>query len=631
MHFNILKITLLLLLTALLSKVTLTVLNPDLSPLLLSDKGAYGLWWGLRLDMTAVMAVATPIILLLFLIYLFKGRPNWVKPLLFIAGLWLIVTTTADAIYLLEAGRHVTFEVFTGQGLEQGLIATAVTAYLPHMLMGLTLIILLTAAVWKLPLQASSSTQGTRKFSALGLLLLWLALTAMAVRGGWNDAPQSPMNAYKIGDPKQAILAWNAPYAISYYLAKGKKRAAQQLTPPASAHDKAVVADLYQKNLNSQLMPVTQHANILVVLLESWVAADLYSYGQQINAAPHFDKLREQSLTTTSMYADGYRTVEGTFATFCSYPNPIGGGVAGTQLQGADYRCLPQVLNDQGFSTHFIQGSGKGIVGAFAQSLGFTHSYGKEDYGFKGTKNYWGYMDDDIYKFTLDKLATLESPYLVTVNTGTTHDTYLPEEADYIFGKADRVALRRNALHHADGALQRFLDALPQVVTEPTLVILVADHTARVAEEGLERNAIPFLMFATDGSLPSKKLPINAGQFDIAPTIIDWLGGYVPWFTGQSLLSKPYNGFAHYSDGQSVNWIEDSQLVRFTVNDDNQTECFTIIANGLALSEADCSQGSYTTMLERAQAYTRYTQSLLFTGETSNFINHLPKEATLND
>lgn len=67
--------------------------------------------------MTAVMAIATPVVLLLFLIHLFSGSPSWVKPLLLLAGLWLIITTTADAIYLLEAGRHVTFEVFTGQGL----------------------------------------------------------------------------------------------------------------------------------------------------------------------------------------------------------------------------------------------------------------------------------------------------------------------------------------------------------------------------------------------------------------------------------------------------------------------------------------------------------------------------------
>ena len=632
MFKNILRILFLLLVTTGLSKLALSALNPYLAAQLFSSEGAYSLWWGLRLDIVAATALATPIVLLLFVIHLFGGRPSRVKPLLFIAGLWLILTTTADAIYMLEAGRHITFEVFTGQGLEQGLIATALTTYISQTLTGLGLIVLLVVTTWLLPMNVpkhplryapANTRTRTRWPVAVGLLIAWLAITTTAVRGGWSDAPQSPMSVYKIGEPNQAALAWNAPYAISYYLAKGKKRAAQQLT---SAPTKQDIALLTKQFANQQPLHMpTKHANVLVVLLESWPAADLASYTQTSSnivapvVAQHFDDLRQQSLTTNALYADGYRTVEGMFATFCSYPNPIGGGVAGTQLQSANYRCLPRILKEQGFSTHFIQGSGKGIVGTFAQSLGFTHSYGKSDYEFAGTENYWGYMDDDIYRFALDKLATADSPYLMTVNTGTTHDTYLPKETEYVFGKADRTALRHNVIHSADGALQRFLTKLPEVVTEPTLVVLMADHTAGIKPNGLERNAIPFLMFATDGSLPLEALPINAGQLDIAPTIIDWLGGNVPWFTGQSLLTKPYTGFAHYSDGQSVNWIEHNRLVRFDVTTNDHVKCFQISDNGLELSPDNCANAHYANMLERARAYTRYTQSLLFAGKTSEF------------
>lgn len=638
MFKNILRILLLLLVTTGLSKLALSALNPYLAAQLFSSEGAYSLWWGLRLDIVAATVLATPIVLLLFVIHLLGDRPSLVKPLLFMAGLWLILTTTADAIYMLEAGRHITFEVFTGQGLEQGLIATALTTYISQTLAGLGLILLLAVTTWLLPMNAAkhpsryaSANTRTRWPVAVGLLIAWLAITTTAVRGGWSDAPQSPMSAYKIGEPSQAALAWNAPYAISYYLAKGKKRAAQQLTPDPSKQDMALLAKHFANQQPLQ-MP-TKQGNVLVVLLESWPAADLASYTQASSkiatpaVAPHFDDLRQQSLTTNALYADGYRTVEGMFATFCSYPNPIGGGVAGTQLQSANYRCLPRILKEQGFATHFIQGSGKGIVGSFAQSLGFTHSYGKSDYEFAGTENYWGYMDDDIYRFALDKLATADSPYLITVNTGTTHDTYLPKETEYIFGKADRTALRRNVIHSADGALQRFLSKLPEVVTEPTLVVLMADHTAGIEPNGLDRNAIPFLMFATDGSLPLKTLPINAGQLDIAPTIIDWLGGNVPWFTGQSLLTQPYTGFAHYSDGQSVNWIENNRLVRFDVTTNDHTKCFQISDNGLALNPDNCANAHYGNMLERAQAYTRYTQSLLFAGKASEFAELLSETA----
>lgn len=619
---NILRILLLLLASSLLSKVVLTALNTDQVALLLSASGLYSLSWGLQLDLTTVAALATPIILLLLGLSMAGKGPILIRLLLWFTMVWIVLTTTADAIYWLEAGRHITFEVFTGGGSEAGLIATVVTSYLPQTLASFGLIALFSLIIWRMPLLTSKISRPY----GMSLFVIWGLLAATVIRGGWRDAPQSPMSAYKIGEPTHAALAWNAPYAISYYLAKGKKRAAKQQTAEPNTQDKTLLAQRYNERLNTQLQPITKDANVVVVLLESWIAADLYSYGQQVDAAPNFDRLRANSLTTQTLYADGYRTVEGTFATFCSYPNPIGGGVAGTQLQGANYRCLPRILNEQGFSTHFIQGSGKGIVGAFAQSLGFTHSYGKTDYEVTGTKNYWGYMDDDIYRFALDKLNTLNDPYLITINTGTTHDTYLPQESDYIFGKENRTALRRNALHHADAALQRFLDELPKVVSKPTLVVLVADHTARATPKGLERNAVPFLMFATDGSLPVQKLPVKAGQLDIAPTIIDWLGGKVPWFTGQSLLAEQYNGFAHYSDGQNVNWIEDNQLVRFDVTNSDHTECFLISDNGLALSPDSCTNADYDELLKRAQAYTRYTQSLLFAGKTSEFAELLSQD-----
>nr|WP_243454190.1 LTA synthase family protein [Oceanisphaera pacifica] len=635
---NIFRTLLLLLSATVLSKIALSALNPFLAEQLFSHSGAYSLWWGLRLDITAVMVMATPAVLLLLIAHWGNWRPRLVKLWLLLACFWLIVTTTADAIYMLEAGRHVTFEVFTGQGLEQGLLATAVTTYLPQTFTALILVLLFAWLTWRLPITAAPAPcRYARMIGGALVLVLWLGGTVTAVRGGWSDAPQSPMSAYKVGEPEQALIAWNAPYAISYYLAKGKKRAAQQITPAPTAQELALLAKHFAQQ--PQLQLPSKQANVLIVLLESWPAADLASYlpldteqGPK-SAAPYFDALRQQSITTNALYADGYRTVEGMFATFCSFANPIGGGVAGTQLQSAPYQCLPQILKEQGFDTHFIQGSGKGIVGSFAQSLGFTHSYGKKDYPFAGTENYWGYMDDDIYRFTLDKLAQAEQPFLITVNTGTTHDTYLPNDSDYVFGKDNRSALRRNVIHHADGALQRFLEQLPKVLDEPTLVVLMADHTAGVTQHDLDRNAIPFAMFATDGSLPVQKLPLNAGQLDIAPTIMDWLGGSVPWFTGQSLLTQPYQGFAHYSAGQTVNWIQGQHLVRFDVTQDVSLEhnarCFTIADNGIKLHQAQCAQAPYADMLSLAQAYTRYTQSLLFKGKTSEFAESLSSSSTV--
>lgn len=614
--FNIsLRIVLILLFAAFTSKIILTALNPHKLSFLFSLDGIYALLWGLRLDLTAVAALATPIVLLT----LFIGtRAIFIRPLLFLASGWIILTTTADAIYMIEAGRHVTFEVFTGSDLEGGLIATAFTSFLSQTLTGLGLVLGFGLLIWFVPF--ADSKRATLLHSGI-FLAIWILFALTAVRGGFFDAPQSPMSAYKIGNPSQAAIAWSAPYSITYHLAKGQKKAAQKKSSSATDEDIKLLSSMpFNKG---QLVLPTKQANVLVVLLESWNAYDMYSYAKQVDAAPYFDSLRENSLSPKRFYADAYRTVEGIFATFCSYPNPIGGGVAGTQLQAMQYQCLPQILKEQGWETRFVQGSGKGIVGAFAQSIGFSESYGKTDYDFEGTYNYWGYMDDDIYDFALDKISNLSSPYLVTINTGTTHDHYLPNESDYIFGKDTHTDIGRGVLNHADNSLKRFLEKLPTQLTEPTLIVLVADHTAGTAPEGLQRNAIPFLMYATDGSLPLRELPISAGQLDIAPTIVDWLDGNIPWFTGQSLLKDTYNGFAHYSSGQSINWIKDKHLVRFDVtlgiSDNDQVECFSISDNGIDLTVENCEDLHYQEMLKEAQAYTRYTQGLLFDGKSSDF------------
>ncbi|MDY0116029.1 MAG: LTA synthase family protein [Sulfurimonadaceae bacterium] len=615
MFITSLRIVLLILLAALFSKIILMALNPHQLPFLLSTDGIYALWWGLRLDLTTVAALATPIVLLMLAIG-FKSKI--IRPLVFLAIAWIILTTTADAIYMIEAGRHVTFEVFTGTDLEDGLIATAFTSFLSQTLTGLGLLLLFGLVLWFTPFQETKKMN--LRHSGI-FLLLWILFATTAIRGGWFDAPQSPMSAYKIGEPNQAAIAWSAPYSITYHLSKGQKNAAQKKTFPATIEDIKLLASL-PFNKGEFVVPAKQ-ANVLVILLESWNSYDMYSYAKEAEATPFFNSLQKKSLSPERFYADGYRTVEGMFATFCSFPNPIGGGVAGTQLQAAKYQCLPQLLKEQGWDTRLVQGSGKGIVGAFAQSIGFTESYGKTDFEFEGTKNYWGYMDDDIYRFTLDTLHGMSAPYLVAINTGTTHDEYLPDESDYIFGKENRKDMQRAVLHHADNSLKRFLEKLPEVLKEPTLVVLVADHTAGTAPEGLQRNAIPFLMFATDGSLPLKQLPISAGQLDIAPTIIDWLGGNIPWFTGQSLLQDEYTGFAHYSSGQSMNWIKGRHLVRFDVtldiHNNNKTECYKIADNGIDLTAQNCEDAHYQTMLQEAQAYTRYTQGLLFAGKSSEF------------
>ncbi len=588
------------------SKLVFLLLQPERLSVLDLSSSLKALVWGLRFDLAALAALSLPIILAI----IFKASSSIIKLLLVLTAFWIVTTTLSDTVYLLESSRHVTFEVFTGEGSVAGLLSTLITKYLTYTLTALALLAVFFIITVKAKLQASHQVAWHIR---LIVFLSCLAVSITLVRGGWSDVPQSPMSTFDIGNNQQALIAWNAPYSITYYLAKGPKKAALKVSAPSSEADKQLVTKELTERHKDFVAPKIQ-ANIIVVLLESWTALDMFD-----EVMPNFNAQRIKSLSTQNFFANGYRTVEGIFSTFCSYPNPIGGGVAGTQLQAFEYQCLPQILHNHGWQTHFIQGSYRGIVGSYAQSIGFEHSYGKSDYPFEGTHNYWGFMDDDIYRFSLQTIKNAQTPYLITINTGTNHDSYLPDETDYIFGKDSRINIRRSVTHHSDAALGRFIKELDKTITEPTLIIFLADHTTGEGNQLLEKNAIPFLMYATDSSIESGILPANAGQFDVAPTIIDWLGGSVPWFSGDSLLSSNYQGHASYSYGKTVAWIKDNRLLIFdTSTQQPSADCYHIAEDSLLVTSSDCTADPFVDDLSYAESFTRYSQDLLFQGKTTS-------------
>lgn len=610
MLFNILYSTILLFVVSVISKITLFISGETTRQMLLDVDNWQALVWGFRFDITAVMVLATLCLLIDIAVNLIRPTySKWRRLPLILAGVWIIATTFSDYMYFVEAGRHITFEIFTTKGSVYGLISTCFTSFLPQTILVFSLSALFIGIVLRVQLVLMFKQR--RALKLVLFFLIWPLLTVTAVRGGYQDAPQSPMSAFKIASVEKANIAWNAPYAITYYLAKGKKYAAKRLTPHISEQE---VERIQQQLVGSKALQLDNlhQKNVVVVLLESWAAVDLHSYAHQIDAAPFFDQLRKESFSTHAMYSNGFRTVEGMLATMCSISNPIGGGVAGTQLQNNHFNCLPQVLRDRGWDTRFIQGSGKGIIGAFGQTLGFEYSLGKKDYDFESRMNNWGYMDDGIYRFSLQQMAKAKEPFFVTINTGTTHDTYLADEEPR-FGTHTRALGRRSATYSADSDLKDFIAQLKQQMQSPTLVVLVADHTANVAPHQLDQFSIPFLMFTiNDEKLPTHIRPITASHRDIAPTVLDWLGGEVPWFYGQSMLDPDYEEHADISTGTRFHWFAQSLHLILESTSGELLYCERVKPDTVTAEAISCDIPGVDKLYHQAKDYLLYSQQQLF-------------------
>ncbi len=264
---------------------------------------------------------------------------------------------------------------------------------------------------------------------------------------------------------KKALIALNGAYSSFYSLVRRKHKLEKTVVEYETSNDLKTLYsdDRFNKKIKTDSM--AQQYNLVFVLLESWSIQNQTSFNGQ-SVTPQFDAIQKKSFSSDLMIAGGHRTTEGIYSIFCSGQNPLGKSIVKTQLQNFEYECLPKMLREQGWDTAFFQGSHKNTsgVGAFAQLIGFENSYGKHDIPVENAnfeQNSWGYYDQDIYAFAEQKITQeLREPFLIGINTNTTHDLTLPQNIEGKFTDTKDNIDRLNTLNFADEALGEFMSRM---------------------------------------------------------------------------------------------------------------------------------------------------------------------------
>ena len=585
----------------------------------------YALLWGYRFDLAVSVAFMLPAVVLLYAwIRLSRHRQHglfWLYP----PALLLLCAQVADIMYFDTAGRHVGYEVRELIPQFSSLINTAWGGY-----SGLLLILCLSAMLFGAVLYQWRWMVGHRHWRTLELpLIVWILLGVLAFRGSFANTPMSPQSVHEIGNVQQAKLALNGAYSTLFGVLKSNQLkpydfSAMGISDTDQAAEKRALSSRLSAHQGQYQAPLRK-MNIVLVMLESWPAVQMHSFNPHApETTPEFDALRQQALTTDGLLAGGRRTHEGMFSILCSAQNPLGAGVPKTNLEGYNYQCLPHLLRNAGWHVAMFQGSHTDLVGSFSQFLGVEKSYGKLDFSSaRLPQNKWGYQDPDLYDFVIAAAKKEENhPFFFIVNTTTTHDLILPPAEAWAFGQQSAEQKYLSVLHYADKALGNFIRQWQQADISPTLFVLVADHTRAIAEPGLAQYLVPFAMFANDGSVPSQHVRGIGSQRDIAPTVMQVLGGRVPWFSGQALQSANQLEGDYFTEG-TLGWQQGDRLVEISVHQPNVVHCYSTPYGQLMTQQRDCDQDDRN-IQHSALAFTRYSQELLFNGKTGLFGTEAP-------
>lgn len=566
--------------------------------------------WGMRFDIAIAAAVFLSVIIPLYLFARFKSYLPCA--ILVLPTLIILLVQTSDALYALNAGKHITSEAAMFKEQIVNLTVVAFTDYWMFLLPFLAVLFFLFRQLSKLRINLPAPSLARTELP----MLLLIGIFIIAFRGGVTGTPLKPSTVYNLGDNSRVIYAMNGAYSTLYNLFKRNTVEAEY-----KKFNKEILPQIV-RNADAKPEKKIENSkyNVVLMLLESWPASSMGNINEDQNITPFLNRIQKEGLSAYAMIADGKRTHEGLFAALCSARNPLGEGLTRNQLNDYSYRCLPEMLN---MKSVIFQGTSADLVGDLALQLGIKSSYGKQEIApfAKHKQNKWGIVDEDLLAFAAEKAKSETEPFFYVLNTTTTHDITLPEGSEFAYGKETSWDIERSQLKHVDALLENFWNAFRNDIGRPTLFVFIGDHTRFIKKSPVNEYSVPFVMIATDGTVAPKFIDNFTSQLDVAPTVLDFLGGNAPWFQGASLYDSKQGSSirSFYKDGMIGTIFGDVYIE--TSPKDGKSACYNYKKKPLlGLSPADCSDAMKNESL-RAASETYYSQDLLFDGKTAEYLH----------
>ena len=295
--------------------------------------------------------------------------------------------------------------------------------------------------------------------------------------------------------------------------------------------------------------------NILIIMLESFRAAEVGVYGSTLGLTPEFDSWSKKGILFNNFFANGFQTRHGQVATYCSlFPNY--GAAIMKRYNSNNFRCLPEILKSNSYETSWVFGSDANFDGqsSFLTKIGFDKIIDKFDFPNSTSELGWGISDEDLFRKWEIVLDNEKQPFFSSALTSTNHHPFeVPEK--YKLNRGESVKHRyHEAIFYTDAMLGGFLNRISKKQWfENTIIFVIADTSSfqptllktKNFEEFVKlRSKIPLLIlngkFINSASYQGR-IVINepVSQVDIAPTITDILSKkiIVPW-VGISLMYK---------------------------------------------------------------------------------------------
>jgi arylsulfatase A-like enzyme len=303
---------------------------------------------------------------------------------------------------------------------------------------------------------------------------------------------------------------------------------------------------LYQRPIPPVPEP-PEPINVIVLLMESVRAFEMVGDSRRLPVTPFLNALEAQALVFPNFYYNGMRTIDAEFSLLCSALPLLNQAPIYTSHPRLDIRCLPEILTEHGYGTHWISG----YRASYGNKAGFLMRHGvqriHDDASLDPTRNRypdvgWGMGDRDMFEQALEKLDRFQEPFFAEIMTLSNHHPFdhdygieFPASFDHVPGNQHyRNYLK--GIHYTDRAIGEFLEnARDKSWFRRTLFVILGDHSVRAYPTRADGS--PFgpvreteiyfrgrLILYGPEILEPGEIDRLGSQIDVAPTLLEILG-----------------------------------------------------------------------------------------------------------
>ena len=291
--------------------------------------------------------------------------------------------------------------------------------------------------------------------------------------------------------------------------------------------------------------------NVVLVSVES-LSAEFMRHFQQSGfrlrswLTPNLDRLADEGILFTNLYATGTRTVRGLEAlTLCVPPTP--GQSIVWRPNNDKLFTTASLFRARGYDTSYVYGGDAMFdnMNTFFSGNGYRvvdrMKKSKKDITFQ---NAWGVCDEDLFRWAMQEADANQSaskPFFMHVMTVSNHRPFtFPEGRIDLTNKDGRPA----GVKYTDFAIGSFLE---QARSKPwfknTVFMIVADHchgSAGKVELDVTKYHIPCIIW-NPGLIKPGVISDLCSQVDVMPTLFGLMNwSYTTSFYGQDVLSAGY-------------------------------------------------------------------------------------------